>query len=240
MKGSLMIQLTPRLAAAASLVPPAVSMADIGTDHAYLPIFLIQSGKIKHAIASDIHEGPAERAKEHIGKNGLTAAVHVRIAPGLLGLMPGEAEGAVIAGMGGLMIRNILEEGADIAETMQWFVLQPQNHGRELRLWLAGHGYAIEKECLAREDRMIYQLLFVRHGEMAPLTGVQWETGNPRLREKDPLFPSFLEGLIRKRDFTIQGVAKDTDNPVNKEKRRRAVEEKQELEELLWKLKPGI
>lgn len=232
-----MIQLTPRLAAAASLVPSAVSIADIGTDHAYLPIFLIQSGKIQRAIASDIHEGPAERAREHIAKNGLAGTVSVRVAPGLLGLAPGEAEGAVIAGMGGLMIRSILEEGAAIAETMQWFVLQPQNHAGELRAWLAGHGYAIREERLAKEDRMIYQLLLVRHGKMEPPAGVEKESGSPALRERDPLFPFFLESLIKKRDLTIQGVAEDTENLVNKEKRRRAVEEKQELEELLWKSK---
>lgn len=235
-----MIHLTPRLAAAASLVPPSASMADIGTDHAYLPLFLIQSGKIQHAIASDINEGPAERAKEHIGNAGLSARVQVRVAPGLQGLLPGEVEGAVIAGMGGLMIRSILEGGAAIAQTMDWFILQPQNHAGELRMWLAGHGYTICQEVLAQEDRMIYQLLLVRHGDMVPLTGVQWETGNPALRKGDPLFPLFLEGLIRKRNFTIEGVAEHTDNPVNREKRRQAVEDRRELEELLWKSKSKI
>ena len=230
-----MIHLTKRLQTAADLVPPCRAIADIGTDHGYVPIYLCQTGKISGAVASDIHEGPAERARIHIGENGLSRKISVRVGPGLSTLVPGEADGAVIAGMGGLMIGRILEEGAAVASHMDWFVLQPQNHGGDLRRWLAGHGYSIEREVLAREDRRLYQVLLVRHGTMAPLSPLEEETGAFFLRRDDPLFPDFLRGLIRKREWTIEGVAEDTENAVNREKRHRAVKEKQELEALLWK-----
>ena len=230
-----MIVLSPRLAAAADFVPPCRVMADVGTDHAYVPLYLWQTGRISRAIASDIHEGPAVRAREHCAKTGAEAAIAVRVGPGLATLQPGEVEGAVIAGMGGLMIRQILAEGGTTAESMDWFVLQPQNHAAELRRWLCANGYVISGERLAAEDRQLYQILFVHHGEAQPMEEIEAETGLLRYRREDPLFPLFLQQLIRRRDLTIDGVSADTANEVNRAKRLRAEREKQELEALLWK-----
>lgn len=235
-----MIHLTPRLQAAADLVPTASVIADIGTDHAYLPLYLVETGKIRRAIASDIHEGPAERARIHIGQEGKSDSIDVRIGSGLLTLRPGEAEGAVIAGMGGLMIQKILEEGAAVAERMNWFVLQPQNHGGDLRDWLSTHGFTVRKEVLAKEDRMLYQILLAVHGTGRPYQGMERETGHFEQRRSDPLFFEFLQGLIKKRNFTIQGVPETTENPLSAEKRLRALEEKKELEDMLWKLESKI
>lgn len=235
-----MIHLTPRLQAAADLVPAAAVIADIGTDHAYLPLYLAETGKIQRAIASDIHQGPAERARIHIGQEGKSHAIDVRVGSGLLTLRPGEAEGAVIAGMGGLMIQKFLEEGAGAADRMDWFVLQPQNHGGDLREWLSTHGFIVQKEVLAKEDRMLYQILLVKHGTSKPYCGIEKETGHFEQRKTDPLFAEFLQGLIKKRNFTIQGVAETTDNPVSAGKRQRALEEKKELEDMLWKLESKI
>ncbi len=235
-----MIHLTPRLQAAADLVPASSVMADIGTDHAYLPLYLVETGKIQRAIASDIHEGPAERARIHIGQEGKSIVIDVRVGSGLLTLRPGEAEGAVIAGMGGLMIQKILEEGTAVAEKMTWFVLQPQNHAGDLRTWLSKHEFRIEKEVLAKEDRMLYQIFLIVHGESALYEGIEVETGHFEQRKEDPLFPDFLRSLIKKRNFTIQGVSETTDNAVNAEKRARALAEKKELEAMLWKLESKI
>lgn len=232
------MQLSPRLRMVSNLIPPSRVLADIGTDHAYLPISLLREGKISFAVASDIHEGPAARAGEHIAAEGLSDKIAVRVGPGLSTLAAGEADGAVIAGMGGLMMIKILEEGAATAAKMEWFVLQPQNHARELREWLSSHGFRIEKEALAREDRQLYQAFLVRRGGMEAFSGIEAETGKFEMRKDDPLFGDFLRGLIKKREFTIRGVAENTENPVNREKRERALAEKKELEALLWKLQP--
>lgn len=230
-----MIILSPRLQKAADFVPACRCMADIGTDHAYLPLYLLQTGRVRQAVASDIHAGPAERALDHVRKEGMDARVSVRVGPGLSTLQPGEADGAVIAGMGGLMMIRILEEGAEEAAALDWLVLQPQNHAAELRRWLAKHGYAVRGEALAAEDRQLYQVLFVRHGRMPALSDAEAEAGVLAYRRDDPLFPDFLRALIRKKDFTIRGVAADTANAANRAKREKALKEKKELEALLWK-----
>lgn len=230
-----MISLSPRLSAICDMVPKCRAIADIGTDHAYVPIYLIEKGIAERAIAADIHAGPCERAKEHVAQNKLSDRISVRVGAGLLPICPREAEGAVIAGMGGLMMIQILEEGKSIAQTLDFLILQPQNHQKELRKWLSKNGYCINREQLAKEDRMLYQIMRVRHGHM-DITDTEEEIGLFPLRLSDPLFPEFLKNLIRKKDFTIQGIAPDTQNSVNLAKRHIALTEKEKLEEILCKL----
>ena len=105
------MELSKRLQAVADLVTAGYRVADIGTDHAYIPIFLLASGKIPGAAAMDVNEGPLERARCHIEENGLTEKISLRLSDGLAGLRPGEAESVVIAGMGGGLIIRILTEG---------------------------------------------------------------------------------------------------------------------------------
>ncbi len=234
-----MISLSKRLAAVCELVPPVSSLADIGTDHGYVPIFLRETGRIETAVAADIHEGPAERAREHIGLAGLSDFVSVRVGAGLSVLTPGEADGAVIAGMGGLMMIEILEEGRAVASEMKFLVLQPQNHQKELRLWLAENGFAIDEERLVREDRRFYEVLRVRRGEME-ISEREAETGLLKFREQDPLFPDFLKYLIQKKDLTIRQIAPETTNEKNRKMRERALSEKEELEGWLCRYRSKI
>lgn len=228
-----MLSLSPRLSAVCDLIPTCRSIADIGTDHAYVPIFLAETGRIQSAVASDIHEGPAKRAEVDVTQSGFRDIISVRIGPGLAPLSPGEVDGAVIAGMGGLMIIQILKDGKDIAETLDFLVLQPQNHQKELRKWLAENGFRIDAEKLAKEDRMLYQILRVRRGTMT-ISETEAETGLLAFRKGDPLFPEFLKELIRKKDFIIRGVSPDSRNERNIKNRNLALLEKQKLEELLW------
>lgn len=234
-----MISLSKRLAAVCELVPPVSSLADIGTDHGYVPIFLRETGRIETAVAADIHEGPAERAREHIGLAGLSDFVSVRVGSGLSVLTPGEVDGAVMAGMGGLMMIEILEEGRAVASEMKFLVLQPQNHQKELRLWLAENGFAIDEERLVREDRRFYEVLRVRRGEME-ISEREAETGLLKFREQDPLFPDFLKYLIQKKDLTIRQIAPETTNEKNRKMRERALSEKEELEGWLCRYRSKI
>lgn len=232
-----MITLPPRLRRIADLVPSCRCAADIGTDHAYVPLYLLAQKKICRAVASDIHEGPARRAAENCRKEGAEERVSVRVGAGLSTLRPGEADGAVIAGMGGLMIRKILREGAEIAADLEWFVLQPQNHADALRKWLIENDYAIAAEVLAEEDGKIYEIMLVKHGKMAMPSAGELAAGLWEYRKNDPLFPEFLRRLLRKCGYTLNGIAADTANAVNAEKRRQAEKRKEELEEIVWKLK---
>ena len=123
-----------RLEAIAALVPQNCVVADIGTDHAYLPVWLMQKGLIKPAIAADIAEGPCRAAQTNIGMYGVKDKIEVRRGSGLTVLKPGEADGAVIAGMGGSTIVQILEESPEVAKTLKFLIVQPMAVGVRKRL----------------------------------------------------------------------------------------------------------
>lgn len=136
--------------------------ADIGTDHAYLPVFLVENNIIPRAYASDLREGPLNRAKSHITEAGLNDQIETILAPGLEGLKPCMAEQCFICGMGGLTMIDILTDSPETARAMKRLVLQPQNNSEKLRQWLAENRYIIERENIAREDRRYYEILTVR------------------------------------------------------------------------------
>lgn len=229
------MKLTKRLSAVANLIPCCSCIADIGTDHAYIPIYLIEKGKIAKAIAADINKGPLERAKKHIEQKQMADRVEVRLGNGLSVLKKHEVDGAVLAGMGGHMMQSVLGKDHLIAKTLNWIVLQPQNHISDLRIWLQKNKYRIEKEVLVEEKNQLYEAMYVTQGEMEQFSLLEAEVGITKGRYKDPLFKNLLEKLIKKRNFVIQGVVKESANEVNKIKRDKAIKEKELLEEILWK-----
>ena len=146
-----------RLLCAASMVREGGTVADIGTDHAHLPVWLIQNGVCKKAIAADIGEGPAASARRTVQEAGLTHCIEVRVGDGLSVLSPGEATEIVIAGMGGETIAEILaaapwlKDGKD-----RRLILQPMTKTAELREWLYHNGFSIERERLIIDGRHLY------------------------------------------------------------------------------------
>jgi len=158
------LNLNPRLQKIAELIPEAESLADIGTDHAYIPIFACQSGKVKHAIASDIKLGPIARAADNIKKFGLGGDITVRIGPGLQTVAPGEAEIIVIAGMGGILISEILEHSKETVSRAKLLILQPMTAAAELRDYIAANSFTALDEYLAREEDKLYNIITVVPG----------------------------------------------------------------------------
>ena len=138
----------PRLAAAATLADGGDGFTDIGTDHAYVPVSLILSGKAKRCIAMDVRPGPLERAKRTVRRYGLEELIRLRLSDGFDALAPGEADQAVLAGMGGILTRDILERGyaSGILTGLQGLILQPQSDAQLVRHWLMDHGWSIENE----------------------------------------------------------------------------------------------
>lgn len=224
--------LTDRLRRVADLVPAGQCMADIGTDHGYLPMYLVEKGVMERAIACDIHRGPLERAKEHLRTFPKRDKISLRLGGGLAPLLPGEVDGVTICGMGGLMIRQILEEDHK-AGGLHWMVLQPQNHVAELKQYLSENHFRIEKEVLSFDGGQLYEILKVVPGDMKPLSLLEAEIGATEDYRKDPLFPMHIQKLIKKRNFLIQGVAEDTTNERNRKKREQALKELQVLEAFL-------
>lgn len=225
--------LTDRLQKVADLVPASQCMADIGTDHGYLPMYLVEKGIVESAIACDIHKGPLERAQEHLLSFPAREKISLRLGGGLSPLHQGEVDGVTICGMGGLMIRQILKEEAEKAKALHWMVLQPQNHVAELKQFLSENHFLIEKEVLSLDGGQLYEILKVVPGEMKALSLLEAEIGTTEDYRNDPLFSMHIQKLIKKRNFLVQGVAEDTTNERNRKKREQAVKELQVLEALL-------
>ena len=120
------LPLNPRLKKIADLVPENACTADIGTDHAYIPIVLVQRGIAKKAIASDIKKGPLARAEANVRKNALESSIECRLGPGLQTLSAGDAEVIIIAGMGGILIADILEASRDVTDSAELLIVRPR------------------------------------------------------------------------------------------------------------------
>lgn len=155
------MQLSERLTAVAGLARPCSCLADIGTDHGYVPIFLLENGKIQSAIAMDVNKGPLERADRNIKAHNLTDRITTRLSDGLHALRRGEADGIVVAGMGGALTIKILEEGKEVAEALSYMVLQPQSEIHLVRRYLYEQGYQITDENMIFEDGKYYPMMLV-------------------------------------------------------------------------------
>ena len=132
-----MAELSKRLQAVADLVTPGMRLADVGTDHAYIPIYLTQNGLVPSAIAMDINKGPLERADTHILEHGLDGKIVTRLSDGLVNLKMEEADTMIAAGMGGGLVIHILNEDPAKTRSLKELILQPQS---ELSYRCRGHG----------------------------------------------------------------------------------------------------
>ena len=162
-------KLTPRLRAAADTVSAGAFIADVGTDHAYLPIALCLEGKIRGGVASDINEGPLERARENIDKYGLGDKISTVLADGLEGIREYEPEYVMILGMGGELIARILADASWLKKGGIRLCLQPMTHPEKLREFLSIEGYSIIDERIAIEEKddRIYQIILAEYSGMS-------------------------------------------------------------------------
>ncbi len=153
------MQISRRLQAVADMVTSGSRVADIGTDHAYIPIFLMENGIIPRAVAMDVNAGPLARARAHIEARGLSEKIETRLSDGLTALAPGEADCIVIAGMGGPLTVRILTEGKDRLAGCRELILQPQSEIRLVRAYLEQKGWRIVREEMVCEDGKYYPMM---------------------------------------------------------------------------------
>lgn len=166
-----MKELGVRLAAVAARVRQGARVADIGTDHALLPVWLVQSGRCPSAVASDIGEGPAAAARRTVSGAGLEAVVSVRVGDGLAPVQPDETDDIVIAGMGGETIAEILAAAPWVANERYRLVLQPMSKPERLRLFLAENGFSVQEEDVVAEGERLYTVMTATFtGERRSLT----------------------------------------------------------------------
>lgn len=160
-------KLSERLQTIAALVPTGARVADVGTDHAQLPCYLVGTKKAAYVIGTDLHQGPYERARQTVQEYALEEYIAIRLGDGLKVVEPGEVDTAVIAGMGGAAIRKILSESPAVVENLRKAVLQPMTNAETVRLWLQEQGWVITQEDLIYEDKQYYQIIAAEPASLA-------------------------------------------------------------------------
>lgn len=191
--------MTPRLYAIASMVPQGAFFADVGTDHAYLPIYLAENNLIFHAVAADINRGPLLRAKGNIKKYNLEEKIDTCLSDGFEELDGNSFDTASIAGIGGILIARILEK----APRGKLYILQPMRDAHFLRAYLSSNGFELVDEKLAEEGNKIYTVIAVRDGKEV-LSEKELYLG--KLLKKDPLFEKFRTRLSNKYKKKYEGL----------------------------------
>ena len=201
------LQLQPRLQLLADMVPVGSRLADVGTDHGYLPVYLLQGGRVSAAIASDIVDGPLRHARQTAAECEVEG-IDFRLCPGLDAIASHEADTVVIAGMGGETIQTILTAAPWTADGAHLLLLQPMTKVEYLRKWLVDNGYTFTEERLVWDKDYLYPVFAVRGGTQPPLTAAQQYGGV--LLDGDPLYGAYLDERIGKLRKVISGLQKST------------------------------
>ncbi|MBU8905683.1 tRNA (adenine(22)-N(1))-methyltransferase [Desertibacillus haloalkaliphilus] len=186
------VNLSDRLLRVANHVPQGAKVADIGSDHAYLPCYLCLEGIIDAGVAGEVNEGPFQSALSQVKKVGLEQQIEVRKGNGLEVIEQGEVDVITIAGMGGPLIRTILDEGKDKLNGVKKLILQPNIAADKLRIWLKDQSWALVSEEIFEEDEKIYELLIAEKGDGSRPYEEDLETefllGPYLMREKNAAF----------------------------------------------------
>ena len=201
------MEISYRLLAAADFVRHGAYLIDVGTDHAYLPIYLCESGKTERALACDVNDGPCERARSNVSAHGLSDKIDVMCTDGLCGIcFTNEETDIVIAGMGGALIAEILSRADFIKNGKVRLILQPMRNVPDLREYLCKNGFEIIGEKLAREDERIYEIICAEYrGTSFPYTPLSLLLGEKNIenkKENAEIFAAFCDktaaALIKK------------------------------------------
>lgn len=182
-----------RIKLIADMIPECDILSDIGTDHAYIPIYSVEKEKCRKAIACDIREGPVAVANKHIRQYGMEGRIETRIGSGLKPLREDEMDVCVIAGMGGVLIREILTEDLEKAKLAKSLVIQPMNCIELVREWLYLNGFEIFDEGLINEGFRIYNVIVARWtGKITKKEQIYHYIGEKLIEKKDPLLKKYI------------------------------------------------
>ena len=180
--------ISKRLRKVAGFVPQDAKILDVGSDHAYLPIYLIQQGRISSAIAGEVVEGPYQSAVTNVADNQMSDKISVRLANGLVAFdKKDQIDVIIIAGMGGRLIADILDNGSAKLASVKRLILQPNNREDELRRWLCGHDFQITEEAIVEENGKFYEIMIAEQGHQV-LNAEQERFGPYLMREQSAVF----------------------------------------------------
>ena len=208
------MELSKRLMKIACYVNYCEAIADIGTDHGYIPIYLVKNNKCNSAIASDINKGPIEKASTNIRFEGLSEKIKCLLGGGLKPLKVGEVNGVIIAGMGGNLIRDIILEDIEKVKLYDFLILQPAQNPEVLREFLYNNNFEILNEDLILDDGKFYELFKVKYNENAKKINVKdeisYEISSILLESNNSLVNDYIKSKIKKYENIITYIKDDT------------------------------
>ena len=200
------MKLTDRLLKIASLVSEGKKVADIGTDHGYIPVYLLNNNKIDFAILADVNKGPLENARKEVRHNKLEDKVDLRLGSGIEVLSENEVDEIIIAGMGGMLIAQLLDAKKSVAKSAQKLILQPMQAQGELRKYLYNNGFEILEEVLVKEDFRIYEIIVAKYNGVKTEVNdeIYYEVSDKLLESNDKLLQEFLNKKISSYESIIK------------------------------------
>lgn len=228
-------QLSKRLETVGELIPINSRLADIGSDHAYLPVALMLQGKLSFAVAGEVVEGPFQSAKKQVAKTGLQDKIIVRLADGLAAIKPSDEIDAVsICGMGGSLIRDILEAGKtqQHLQGSERLVLQPNIGEPTLRRWLMNNEYTIIDETIVEENNKVYEIIVAeKTGTPSVYSEKELLFGPILIKKQGAIFSKKWQRELEQRTAVLQQLAKASGN--HQEKSQQMTAERALIQEVL-------
>ena len=213
------MNLSNRLEKISNMITEVESVVDVGTDHAYVPIYLVNNNIIKRAIASDINKGPVKKAEDNVSRYNLQSKIECRLGGGLTTIKPYEVEAGIIAGMGGNLIRDIIEERMNVFKSLKYLIVQPVQNPEVLREYIYNNEIEIVDEAVIKEDNKFYEILKIRYsGEEQKIDPIYYEISKILVERKDPTMKEYLEFKLRKYNSICSTLTQNTESAIKRKK----------------------
>lgn len=206
---------------------------DVGTDHGYIPIYLVKNNIAKKVIASDINKEPLKKAKINASLDGVLDKIDLRLGGGLSPLKNKEADVVIIAGMGGNLIRNILESDMNKVKNLDYLILQPAQNPEVLRKYLYNSNYEILEEDICLDENKYYEIFKVKYkiGDYISLEDIFYEISPIMLNKKMPVLKLYIENKIEKNKKVMDFIKDNTEHAISRKNELK--EKNHKLEKLL-------
>lgn len=229
------MNLSDRLQVIADYVPKNTIVGDIGTDHGYIPIYLIQNNISKKVIAADISKNSLDKAVENVKEYKYEDRIETRLGNGLEIIKEYEIDTVIIAGMGGILIKDIMDKNWIKRDSISNFILQPNIATNELRKYLIENSFEIVDEKLVKDGKKFYEVLYVKKGLAYVEENPFYEIGNKLIENKDPLLKNFIEYKMTLNNKIIKELEKE-DSKNSRERYEILTEENRRYKEVLNKI----
>ena len=227
------MELSKRLNWILDKVDKCETIIDVGTDHGYIPIKLIKDNMASKVIASDINKDPLEKARINASLDGVIEKVDLRLGGGLKPLKSKEVQGIIIAGMGGNLIRDILEDDLDKVKDVNYLILQPAQNPEVLREYLYTHEYEIIDEDICFDEGKYYELFKVKYekNNITKLENIFYEISPVMLKKRTETLKRYIEDKVEKNKKILNFINDETEHA--KERKNQLMEKNEILEKIL-------